>query len=158
MAKDSAKKPKGRPTIFTPELATLICQKVATTPFGLKKLCRENPELPNPDTINQWRFLNDAFSVQYAKAKQQQADLLAEDILEIADDDSGDIKYDKDGNETINSEFVNRSRVRIDARKWLASKLLPKVYGDKVQEEKTASESLIEKVLNGEVLISKNDK
>lgn len=158
MAKDSAKKPNGRPSKFTPELAALICEKVATSTCGLRKLCALHPELPCEDTINRWRLYDEKFSAQYARAKAQQADLLAEEILYISDDDCGDVKYDKDGNESCNGEFVARSRLRVDSRKWLASKLLPKVYGDKIQEEKTASESLIEKVLNGEVIISKNDK
>jgi hypothetical protein len=66
-----------------------------------------------------------------------QAEFMAEDILDIADDDSKDIKYDEDGNESCNAEFVARSRLRIDTRKWLASKLAPKIYGDRSIVETT---------------------
>jgi hypothetical protein len=61
--------------------------------------------------------------------------LLAEEIITIADDSSGDVIVDDDGNEQTNHERVARSRLRVDARKWYASKLAPKRYGDKVTHE-----------------------
>lgn len=129
------KNPGGRPTIFSQKLANLICEKVASNPVGLKKLTQMFPKLPCMDTVYEWRHKYPKFSEQYAQAKLRQADYLAEEILEIADDASDDIKYDKDGNESCNAEFVARSRLRIDSRKWLASRLLPKQYGDKVTHE-----------------------
>jgi hypothetical protein len=70
----------------------------------------------------------------YARAKEQQADLLAEEIIEIADDSSKDLQgYDDYNNPIENKEFVNRSKLRVDARKWVASKLKPKKYGDKLE-------------------------
>jgi hypothetical protein len=84
----------------------------------------------------------------------QQADLLAEECLEISDDAHDDIKYDKDGNETCNTEFVARARLRIDTRKWLAAKLLPKQYGDAKKEENTKEDkSVLEKILSGELKV-----
>lgn len=131
----------GRPSIYTPALADIICKKIATSTVGLRKLCSENPELPDQTTINEWRFSNHAFSLQYTKAKQVQSELLAEECLDIADDSSHDIKYGKDDEEFCNTEFVQRSRVRIDTRKWLASKLAPKIYGDRQVIEQTTSEN-----------------
>jgi hypothetical protein len=137
------KKPKepkknGRPTKFNQELADLICHRIATHPWGLKKICNFYDDMPKDTTILEWRMKYDKFSSQYAKAKLAQADALAEDCLNIADDDSGDVKINNDGFEVFNGEFAARSRIRIDTRKWLASKLLPKQYGDKlVLEQKT---------------------
>ncbi len=136
----------GAPSIYTPELAALICKKVATSTLGLRKLCAENPELPCFQTIYEWRYMYKEFGELYAQAKRVQADLLAEEILEICDESSGDVKYDKDGNESLNGEYVARSRLRVDTRKWMASKLLPKMYGDK-QEEVASTNTLIEKLL-----------
>ena len=53
-----------------------------------------------------------------------------EDIIDIADDSSQDRIVNEDGKEVMNSEFVQRSRLRVDARKWALSKLNPKKYGD----------------------------
>jgi hypothetical protein len=58
---------------------------------------------------------------------------MAADIIEIADDSSGDIELDGEGKPRQNAEFMNRSRLRVDTRKWLMSKLAPKKYGDKQQ-------------------------
>ncbi|MRT15312.1 hypothetical protein GJV07_24145 [Enterobacteriaceae bacterium RIT711] len=72
---------------------------------------------------------------QYARAREVQAEILAEEIIEIADDSSGDVIVDEDGHEQTNHERVARSRLRVDARKWYASKLAPKRYGDRIQHE-----------------------
>lgn len=133
--------PFGRPTIYSEKLAKKICQTVATTSHGIKKICRMNPDFPDPDTIRMWRLEKDDFSGQYAKAKLAQADILAEDCLDIADDDSGDLRMTKDGDEVFNGEFAARSRLRVDTRKWLASKLIPKVYGDRLELEKKEEEN-----------------
>ena len=71
----------------------------------------------------------------------RQADLLAEECLDISDDVSQDYIEGEDGNTKCNTEFVNRSRLRIDTRKWLASKLLPKQYGDQKQVEELKSQN-----------------
>ena len=139
--------PGGRPTDYNKEIATLICDRVATHACGLAKLCRMYDDMPDKSTINLWRYQHEEFSSQYARSKLIQADILAEECLDISDDDADDVKYDKDGNEVYNAEFVARSRLRIDTRKWLASKLLPKAYGDKTQEQKDTSNTLIEKLL-----------
>jgi hypothetical protein len=143
----------GRPTKYTQELADLICEKVATHTFGLRRLTDMFPEMPVVDTIYQWRYKNKDFSDQYAQAKQAQADLLAEECLSIADDCQNDYMASLNPetlNEgyKLNGEHVNRSRLRIDTRKFLAAKLLPKIYGDnKKDENKEDSVSLLEKLL-----------
>lgn len=68
---------------------------------------------------------------QYARACEERADNIFEEILEIADDSSGDLTYTEQGKEVINSEFVQRSRLKVDARKWMVGKMNPKKYGEK---------------------------
>ena len=68
----------------------------------------------------------------YARARERQGDKLVEDMLAIADDAAKDTYIDADGNTRTDQEVVARSRLRVDARKWLAGKMRPKVYGDKV--------------------------
>ncbi len=137
----------GRPTLYSKELADLVCDYVATHSCGLIKLCRTYPCLPDHSTVKLWRRRHPEFSAQYAQAKMEQADLLAEECLDIADDDSEDAIEWEDGSVKCNSEFVQRSRLRIDTRKWLASKLLPKQYGKGVDEHSVASETLVEKLI-----------
>jgi hypothetical protein len=74
--------------------------------------------------VFRWLANNKEFRDQYARAREVQADVLADEILDIADDSSDPAK----------------ARVQIDARKWLAGKLRPKVYGDKVSQEITGAD------------------
>jgi len=144
--------PGGRPTDYCDEMATLICQRVATHTVGLHKLCTMYDDLPSKFTVNLWRYKHPEFSARYAQAKLMQADLLAEECLDIADEDSNDIRIDPEtGYETCNTEFIARSRLRIDTRKWLAAKLLPKQYGER-KEEGGKGESAVEKFLLGKLL------
>lgn len=139
--KKKSPKAMGRPTKYSKELAESICKRVGTHTWGIQKICATYPDMPHPDTIREWRLEKEDFSAMYARAKCVQADLLAEDCLDIADDGSKDIKTDKDGFQSLDHEFVQRSRVRIDTRKWLASKLIPKVYGEKNQIEELKDEN-----------------
>jgi hypothetical protein len=137
----------GRPSDYNQDIADIICDLVATSTDGLQKICRLNPDLPDHTTITRWRIKHEAFRTQYAQAKREQAELLAQEIIDISDDSTGDTLTDKDGNERMNGEWVARSRLRVDSRKWVASKLLPKVYGDKLTETDSAAKTLIEKLL-----------
>ncbi len=91
--------------------------------------------MPAIRTVMYWLQRHEDFMQQYARAREIQAELLAEEIIEIADDSSGDVIVDDDGKEQTNHERVARSRLRVDARKWYASKLAPKRYGDRIQHD-----------------------
>lgn len=125
----------GRPTDYTTELGNEICDVIACSSKGLAPLCKENKHWPNPDTVYSWRNKHKEFAEKYAIAKQRQIEVIVDEILVIADDASKDtvIKVDDDGNEKAfcNAEWINRSRLRIDTRKWLAAKLVPRLYGNK---------------------------
>lgn len=142
----------GRPTLYSQELADLICKRVATTTFGLARLCDMHDDMPAKITVNEWRYKHPEFATRYAQAKLVQADLLAEEMLDIADDGSNDWmeSFGEDGQTAwkLNGEHVNRSRLRIDTRKFLAAKLLPKQYGEKVAEENSDRKSLIEAIID----------
>lgn len=125
----------GRPSLYTIELADEICAIISNTTLGLNAICRAD-NMPDRVTIYRWVADNKEFRNKYARAKELQAELLAEEIMDIADDVGRDTltinKGDKDI-EVPDNEWINRSRLRIDARKWLLSKLLPKKYGDKLE-------------------------
>lgn len=106
----------GRPAIYTPVLAERILARMAQGE-SLRKVC-EDPQMPARSTVQKWLAEDDNFSAQYARACEARTEHMVDEMLEIADDAAID-PQDK--------------RVRIDTRKWLATKLLPKKYGDKVE-------------------------
>jgi hypothetical protein len=146
--KPELKNKGGRPLEYTQEMGDYICELVSSHGYGLMKLCKLYPELPDKVTINRWRYRVQEFRIQYAQAKIIQADILAEECLEIADDDSNDTKLTHEGDEVCNTEFIARSRLRVDTRKWLASKLLPKQYGQQAEEQKGDNKSVIELLID----------
>jgi hypothetical protein len=116
-----------------------LIEQVANTTLGLRRLKKLYPDkIPAVSTLMLWLKEDSKFSEQYTYAKQLQAELMVDEAMAIADDDSKDIiKIDLDGIEIekIDHEHINRSRLRVDVRKWHASKLAPKLYGDKVFQE-----------------------
>lgn len=132
----------GRPSKFTQKVADDICNRLAAGE-SLRGICKSD-DLPEAGTVFRWLSCGDeaftAFREQYARAREIQADALVDEILEISDDGSNDWmeRNNADGENTgwqLNGEHVQRSRLRVDSRKWFASKVAPKRYGDKVQQE-----------------------
>jgi hypothetical protein len=101
------------------------------------------------ETILRWADANENFSQQYAQARARGYQLLADEIIEISDDSSRDIVETEEGPVT-NAEVVARSRLRVDTRKWMLSKMLPKVYGDKLALEHSGSIGLSERIKRAE--------
>jgi hypothetical protein len=126
----------GRPSKYTAEVADEICERLADGE-SLRMICQAE-EMPNRATVFRWLASNAEFRDQYALAREAQADALADEILDIADESAGDVVIDADGNERTDQERVARSKLRVDARKWIASKLKPKVYGERIQQDITA--------------------
>ena len=91
---------------------------------------RDTELLPNKSTFFEWLKNDKALSDHYTIAYDARADILFDEILEIADDSTNDTIYTETG-EKSNSEWINRSRLRVDARKWTLAKMNPKKYGDK---------------------------
>jgi hypothetical protein len=123
----------GRPSKFTQEVADAICTRIADGE-SLRKIC-ESDDMPAKTTVMRWladEEQHKPFRDQYARAREEQADKLAEEIIEIADDGRNDTYKDAEGQIKVDHDVIARSRLRVDARKWYASKLAPKKYGDKL--------------------------
>lgn len=127
-------KKRGRPSTYTPEMADEICDTIACTSKGLRRLCKENPHWPPEKIIMQWRIKNHDFSAQYTRAKTNQIETLVDSLLTISEDSSNDYVEDEEGKLICNRDHIARCRLRVDTIKWLAGKLAPKIYGDKIQE------------------------
>lgn len=118
---------------FTEEIFTTICDRIATSSDGLVKICKEQ----NISAVSfySWVKSDPELLNRYTRAREDQADFLADQIIEIADDSTYDTKIieTKGGPlEIENTEWTNRSKLRVEARKWVAAKLKPKKYGDKL--------------------------
>jgi hypothetical protein len=120
----------GRPSEYCQEIADAICERISDGE-SLRAICRDE-DMPNKATVFRWLAAYAQFGDQYARAREAQAEALADEIVEIADESSCDTYVDDNGNQRTNAEVVARSKLRVDARKWVASKLLPKKYGDKI--------------------------
>ncbi|MFN6267157.1 MAG: hypothetical protein ACK45D_13070 [Alphaproteobacteria bacterium] len=105
----------GRPSSFTQAIADEICERLAEGE-SLRTICNDD-DMPGRSTVNRWLAENEAFRDQYARARDVQADLYAERIVDDA----------------MVATDAGLGRLRMDALKWAASKLAPKKYGDKVQ-------------------------
>jgi hypothetical protein len=117
------------------EIVNRICENIEKNKDSLRNtLLLDN--MPSMSTFLKW-INEDAFKQnQYAHACEVRADAIFDEMLEIADDGTNDymekIRRDGTSEEVLNSEHVQRSKLRIDARKWMLSKMNPKKYGDKL--------------------------
>lgn len=99
--------------------------------------------MPSPQTVISWvlQDLGPGFAEQYARAREVGYQLMADELTEIADDGSNDWMV-VEGREVPDHEYITRSRLRVDTRKWLLSKALPKIYGDKIAHEHSGTLTL----------------
>lgn len=133
--------PAGRPTDYTPELADKVCARLAEGE-SMRSIGRDE-SMPCTTSLFKWLREIPEFAQQYAKAKEESADAMAEDSLDIADNqveqplivDGLPLQIDGKVVMVKDAVSVNHAKLRIDTRKWYASKLKPKKYGDKVQTE-----------------------
>lgn len=120
----------GRQTIYTPELAARICERLAEV-GSLRRVCREEG-MPSDGTVRVWVATKEDFADAYARAKEAGIDALVEEGLDIADDGTNDFTAvsEEDGSGgRLNAEHVSRSKLRVDYRRWLAERMAPKKYG-----------------------------
>lgn len=145
-SKKTTKKKVGRPTKFTVKLVNDICERVSAGE-SLRNICRDIDEkMPTRRNVHKWLLRGTAekddpkseyakFRHQYEDAMDMRADLMFEELEDIADDGSNDWmeKEGKDGSSftVLDHEHVQRSRLRIDTRKWILSRMKPKKYNDK---------------------------
>ena len=126
----------GRPSSFTQETADRICDLIAEGE-SLRAVCRM-PDHPSASTVFKWLSEQPAFSEQYARACEARAETMFEDMLDIADESGFDTIQGENG-DRANTEWISRSKLRVDTRKWMLSKMQPKKYGDKITQEHTGN-------------------
>ena len=123
---------RGRPSDYNNEIADKICGLLIEG-MSLREICRQEG-FPAIGTVTRWLVKHKEFQVQYAYAREAQADTLADEILDIADNAKNDWMI-RDGKKVENQESIRRTQIRIDSRKWLAGKMRPKKYGEKIISE-----------------------
>jgi len=127
----------GRPTTFSKEIAETICARMAEGE-SLRAICRDH-YMPHRSSVYQWLRKNAAFADLYTQARELLVEHWGDELLEISDDGTTDyvIKKGRNGTEyeAVDQEHIQRSRLRVDTRKWLMSKLAPRKYGDRVEHE-----------------------
>lgn len=121
-----------RPSSYTKKLGQRICDLLAEGKT-LNSICK-NDKFPSERTVRRWASDDKhPFAPNYARAREVGYLRMADEILEISDDGSNDTRLDDEGNEIVNHDVIQRSRLRVETRKWLLSKALPKIYGEKIQ-------------------------
>lgn len=134
MAKTKDRHPGGRPTDYTPEIAEVVCQRIAEGE-SVRGICADE-DMPSVRTFFRWVGKYEEFRQQYAIAREQQMESFADEILDISDNGTNDYMSNNDPENPgykFNGEHYQRARLRVDTRKWLMSKMAPKKYGDKLQ-------------------------
>ncbi len=118
------RKQTGRPSTFNQEIADKVCQHIARGGYATDT---QRFGLPSITTINKWANEIPAFAAAYARAREARAEHFAEEMVEIADTASDPVK----------------ARLQVETRKWIASKLFPRMYGEnqRVEVEHTLSET-----------------
>jgi len=117
---------RGRPTVYTDDLGQKLCDLLSEGKT-LNSICKSD-EFPSERTVRRWATDdNHPFSPNYALARQAGYLRMADEIVDIADSVSI--------NDVLDPATVQRDRLRVETRKWLLSKALPKIYGEKIQIE-----------------------
>lgn len=107
-----------------------ICQRVSNG--EALRTVLQSSDMPDSTTFYNWIDSDEEKSKQYARATSERADAIFEEILEIADENNADVYVDDAGEAKIDGNTVQRSKLKVDARKWMLSKMQPKKYGDKL--------------------------
>lgn len=133
---------------FSDELVDNICERLATSSDGLVKVCKEFGI--GKSIFYKWLAEKENVLDKYARAREAQADFLADEIIEIADTPQlGTKTVEKPtGIEVTEGDMTDHRRLRIDARKWAASKLYPKKYGENSRIEMDVTQKNLPKWLN----------
>jgi hypothetical protein len=118
---------------FSRKLFNTICEQIAEGK-SLREICKAKG-MPHRSNVFRWIDDDPTLRDQYVRAREAQADLYADEIIEIADDGSRDYSIGENGETIVDHDVIARARLRVDARKWKASKLAPKKYGDKLLNE-----------------------
>jgi hypothetical protein len=110
---------RGRPSAYSDDIAETICERIANG-VSLVRILKDDG-MPGYSTVTQWLQERSDFAAKYARAREMQAEWYADSITELAAEAEG-----------LDGAGVAAKRLQVDARKWVASKLLPKKYGDRI--------------------------
>ena len=127
---EKPKAKRGAPSQYTPDMAKRICVRLSNGE-ALAQIIKD-PEMPAQSTVYKWLLDYPDFTEMYTRAREEQADTNADEIIAIADEMPPEYT-DKDGRTQLDSSYIQWQKNRIEARKWTAMKLKPRKYGDKVQ-------------------------
>jgi hypothetical protein len=127
--------------MYTQAVADEICRRLAEGET-LRQICNSaresDPEFPDHSTVCGWQNQWPEFAKQYARARSEGLDVMAQEIIAIADTPQEGVKVKvlPDGKtETTHGDMLEHRRFRVDARKWLLSKMRPEKYGDRTALE-----------------------
>lgn len=126
----------GRPSLYTQEIADEICTRLAAGE-SLNSICKSD-HLPGESTVRWW-VIEDrhGFSARYTQARDIGLDVMADECIQIADDGQNDTYVTAEGQPRTDFDVIQRSKLRVDTRRWYLSKLAPKRYGDRIAQEIT---------------------
>ena len=143
----ASKRKKGRPSTFTKELGIEICRDLGAA-VSLRTICKEK-KMPSISSVCRWLLEEDKkdFWEQYAHARNVQAELMFDEIIEIADQSD---KVVKSGAAKKSGAFAQNQRLKVDTRKWYLSKVVPKKYADTIDVTSGGKE------INGNVIVFKD--
>ncbi|QUS55957.1 hypothetical protein [Pseudovibrio brasiliensis] len=133
--------PKGRISDYSDSIAGAICERLSAAE-SLRSIC-EDEVMPTRKTVYSWLKTHPEFQLAYETARSFAVDSLVDEMLEIADDARNDWIERITRNETtlaFNAESVQRSRLRIQTRQWIAEKHCPSRYGQKIKSEVTGKD------------------
>ena len=137
---------KRRPTVYDPAIAVELCRLIAEG-WPLNQIVRQREDMSWKRVVSEWRRDHPDFAAKLAAARDAQADHYAEEIVEIADNGSNDwMEREVAGGRIVsvpNPELVQRSRLRIESRKWLAEHMAPQRYGERVAVAGVPGEPLV---------------
>jgi hypothetical protein len=155
----------GKPTTYNQTIALVICIRIAEGE-SLRQILKTDG-MPAQSTVYEWLLRHEEFAEQYARARDEQAETLADEIIQIADEQPEVIAVvDKKTGALIEHKldgaFLQWQKNRIEARKWTAMKLKPKKYGDRlgvegveggapIVTEETSSSRILEMIKNLEM-------
>lgn len=135
-AKTKVEKPKakrGRPSGYSPEIAAELCARIAAGE-SLRTACKADG-MPPMATVFLWLHKHQDFMEQYERATAARSHAFVEEMIDIADNGANDWMEANDPDNPgyrLNGEAIQRSRLRVDTRKWNAARMQPKRYGDKI--------------------------
>ena len=142
-----AKRPPWRPTLYSEALVDEICYRLEQGET-LKGICRDE-SMPDRDTLYRWLLRPEYkyFYDSYTHAREVQADHIFDELFEIADDGTNDWieRRNKGGTPylALNHEHVERSRLRVDTRKWALARMSPKKYGERIEQAYSGEVSIV---------------